>query len=292
VAGWAAGAAVRSARALPRDPGSQNRHLRATTATGETWFVKVYAEPAMANVERAALTLLDGPESAPLAWGVHDGRAWLALPWLECSPASADGGYPAALGRALARVHAITPDPAGGEAASLPVVSSLTALVAVRQTAVERWSPEVASTARRLMHELRSGLRLDLEGRGRGSPSLLHGDATARNLVVVADGRTLLVDFERACIGPPELDLGQSWYAELTAARRRELRDAYRAARAARLAEPADPVSLWLAGLCHALGLIAYGERRHEATVAAAGQDMLRRLASEVHAGHPGRIPD
>jgi hypothetical protein len=51
-------------------------------------------------------------------------------------------------------------------------------------------------------------------------------------------------------------------------------------------------VSLWLAGLCHALGLIAYGERRHEATAATAGRAMLRRLAGEVHAGQPGQIPD
>lgn len=50
-----------------------------------------------------------------------------------------------------------------------------------------------------------------------GQPCLLHGDLNPSNLILESDsGRVAIIDWERASVGPPELDLGSFAFAWLT----------------------------------------------------------------------------
>ncbi len=235
---------------------SLNRHLDDTLPDGRRVFVKVYADPGNARVERTVLTALAARYDWPVT-PVDGGEGWLAFPLLDLRPATSVR----ALGALLADVHACPP-PAG--LATMPravdaVPARLTRLGDAG--AVATW--ERATTIRR-----------DAE-RYTTRDVLLHNDAGLRNAAVRPDGVTALLDFERSETGDPHWDLGKTWDAELAGARETFL-DGYGGA--PWLHVP----TLWCTRFAAALAAVSYATKVGDEEFAAWGRALLLTLDAEV----------
>jgi Ser/Thr protein kinase RdoA (MazF antagonist) len=140
--------------------------------------------------------------SACAAWGGGD------LAGLD----DAHGAWRA--GGALARVHDIPPP--GDSSVERPALHhDLAEQLAATRSMVASLVPALENSARKLEDVLRTLLtaRGSLAARGSGEPALVHGDF-APEQVLVRGSEVRIIDFNNACIGAPEADLGSFAAAE------------------------------------------------------------------------------
>jgi predicted glycosyltransferase/tRNA A-37 threonylcarbamoyl transferase component Bud32 len=169
-------------------------------------YVKVYggeegarADAVHAAIWAAASTVPGLRVPRPLAFDPH--RRALALEAIDGEPletrgAAGLGARLAALGAALATLHAASP-PVG-----LPPLERLAPAKLERAgELIARVRPDVGDAARKLAEALAATFDQ------RNDPAWLHGDAHPKNVVVTRDG-VALVDLDQAAIGPAAADLG------------------------------------------------------------------------------------
>ena len=235
---------------------SLNHHLETTLPDGRPAFVKVYADPGNARVERAVLDALAARYDWPVT-AVDGGRGWLAFPLLDVRPAT----DLRMLGALLADVHTCPPPPG---LATMPrgvdaVPSRLARLGDA--SAVATW-------------ERATAIRRDAEAYT--TPDvLLHNDFGLRNAVVRPDGVMALIDFERSETGDPHWDLGKTWDAELVGSRETFV-DGYGGM------PWLHETTLWCTRFAAALAAVSYAMKVGDTTFAAWGRDLLRTLDGEV----------
>ncbi|MFF0494220.1 phosphotransferase family protein [Nocardia sp. NPDC004068] len=141
-----------------------------------------------------------GVEAVRVAPGIEqpmdvDGRA--VTFWRELPPHRRGTRVQAA--EALRKLHRLAP-PAGFDLAKVAPFVRLEGRIEGA-----RFLPD---DDRRWMREHLARLRERWEGLPNGLPwCVIHGDAWVGNVVVADDGRVILLDLERASIGPPEWDL-------------------------------------------------------------------------------------
>ncbi len=218
--GAAAGGAASGARWARRGASSWNETWRLDLG-GRAFFVKVNAadRAAMLEAEADGLRELEAAKAvrvpAPVACGVADGVAFLALEWLDLG----HGGRDAALGRALAQLHRTTAPRFGGRRAntigSTPQDNAWTddwaAFFRDRRIA-----PQLALAAR---NGHRGALQRDGERLLAAIPqmlaghhpvaSLLHGDLWSGNAARLAGGEPVIFD-PAVYHGDRETDLAMS----------------------------------------------------------------------------------
>ncbi|PGH41746.1 Phosphotransferase enzyme family protein [Micromonospora sediminicola] len=230
---------------------SVNAWFRAETDAG-TLFVKCYARADRAAVERSVAADLPEDLSPPLlSGGVIAGvGAYNCFGWRDLSPLPATAGSLAQVGERLATLHAVPP-PAG-----LPRREVGPAAYAAQVARLADVAPDLAD---RLRHRLHGGWAAQLVAEAeaaaaRARPVLLHGDFSLRNVGRQPCGGTLLFDFERAEIGPAELDLDRIWDREAVVppGGRRALLHGYTTRSGVR----PDPVLITYARLCCALSTL------------------------------------
>jgi spectinomycin phosphotransferase len=225
----------------PVSGGESALAYRATTADGGRWFVKVAApDPCyprdMAETERAlrmtavlrarvgaAEIVAPRPSRAGEPWVALGGGHVAVFPWVDARPLGARAGWPdaalAAVARAVGEIQRSTSAlgdlaPAResftvGYLRRLPAaLDGLAGLGAGARTgqraAAELVLPRRGEFERLLRHHD------DLAGRARqrGGPLVLcHTDLNGDNLLLGADGRVYVVDWDEPRLAPPEQDV-------------------------------------------------------------------------------------
>lgn len=168
---------------------------------------------------RVCLTEADGARVAALQDRLRDlplprrlarhGRV-LVEAWVDGTPVAPDAHDPGLLddaARLLAAIHRATLEgpPRGGDVGDDPTA-------ALRTTACARLE-ELRATAvldDAQAHTLARALAAP--PRAAEGTSVVHGDFCAANLVRAHDGRLVVVDNELLDTGPPDYDLGMTWY--------------------------------------------------------------------------------
>ena len=202
------------------DASSRNRNLRVSGGPGESYLLKqgIAADSAQTLANEVALyrRLAQGAAPLPRLVASDDDRGIVILEWIEdgqdlvrlhagrnrCPPAVA-----AALGRALAAVHAVAPD--GEELRDDPpwILSlhrpQLDALRYLSAASIElvRLVARDASV-RRVLDGLREDFRVE---------TLVHRDVKWENCIACAPAGVKLVDWEMAGWGDPAFDLGSAF---------------------------------------------------------------------------------
>lgn len=133
----------------------------------------------------------------PRLLGHHERRGVVAVDWVPGAPPNAR--HLPAVGAALARLHAV-PAPQGFAAVTQA------SLVRGAVDAIAALAPEHAAAARHVAALVEQRLVRDP-----GPRAVVHGDLSMDQVIVGADGVTLL-DWDRAGVGDPAADLG-SWAA-------------------------------------------------------------------------------
>lgn len=202
-------------------PGSVNLHLRGRLA-GRDVFVKVYAVDLHGDAEIGYLSRTSSSLITAVAYGEHDGRRWVAMPYVPLT-AVPQPVRPAGLADALADIHAQS----HGNAPRRPgVVDAVTEARALAR----RYGRDVPADLPAVDVAVEAQLRHAAIEEWAAAPVLLHGDVWAGNLVSIAGGPPTFIDFERVQVGAPEWDLATVWDTDLGAPdRRSEFVAAYRA---------------------------------------------------------------
>ncbi|HSK27747.1 MAG TPA: hypothetical protein VK894_12635, partial [Jiangellales bacterium] len=218
-----AGDAVRVLGGLPRGRVTPLRHNPARRlvarldARGERWVLKAHVSPE--HGERARRVAAALPADAPvgsLAGVSRDGRL-VAHRWVPGAlvDATADG-QAVAQAVALLRSTPLPPGPAQASLVGLPRLDAPALLAAARRgvAGLAVFDPEVADCARGLLPALGRALaRADALAPG-GHRVLLHGDLSPDQVVLGPRGPVLL-DLDRACVGPAGWDAATWWAAQL-----------------------------------------------------------------------------
>ncbi|MFE7812877.1 phosphotransferase family protein [Streptomyces sp. NPDC057433] len=195
---------------------SENRWMRADRGGWPVLFVKVYARPDRGVIEqRASEALPDGLSTRMVGHGHVDGAGqYSAFAWDDdLTDVTTDNAFSAGAGYLLARLHSTRP-PTSGLLPADPVTEE--SYTAAMET-LARTFPEVYE---RVAGDL-SGRRArsvvrEAESVARDTPDVfLHGDLARRN-IARRNATYLLLDLERAGVGPAELDLARIWGRELS----------------------------------------------------------------------------
>jgi fructosamine-3-kinase len=196
----ACGSAV--ARSRPVAGGSINAALRVDLEDGRALFVKHRDDPPAGfyAAEAAALRWLDAADALPGPAPVAVADGFLALTWVQ--EGRRGPGFDAALGRGLARLHAVGADRHGATADGGPTFWGQRRLEPLLRMAVDaRVLPAGAAAAvERVIARLG-----ELAG-PEEAPARLHGDLWSGNVMAGPDGRPWLVD-PAAFGGHREVDL-------------------------------------------------------------------------------------
>jgi hypothetical protein len=176
-----------------------------STALVEGRVLKIFRrEPAAASRERALIERGWRSFRVPRVLGA--GPDFLLLEYVTRSPLLGSREHGAAVGRALAEIHAVRFESAGffDEAVKVrtPFSDLVTALIRYARTEFE--SRPVGVGILRLLEREAPSMRLVA-----GAPCLVHGDFKVSNLHRAADGRVLVLDWEFAYAGSALSDIGQ-----------------------------------------------------------------------------------
>lgn len=218
LAAWRERLGAQRAEPLPQPEGSPNHHFAVYAQAGEQpYFAKVVSEGRRFRREGIACRFLSARGFPHLTirgeGSVSDHLFWRAFDWLSGRPFTPSNPREvAAAGRVLGTVHRAS---AGVNLEGLPRIRSLTDVLEPMLDRLAHTAPAafaavapVAASARRLYPVVQAF--------DEAQPSvLLHGDFGWRNLLVRADHTLVLLDFERAFIGPAWLDLAKSVDREL-----------------------------------------------------------------------------
>jgi hypothetical protein len=209
-------ARVRPLSGLPRGEVTLLRHnparrlVAVLEGDGERWVLKAHAQGRHGELARRLAPVVPARVVAPLAGVSRDGRL-VAHRWVPGRPALArsDG---AAVVRALHALHGSPP------VEGLPLLggATLSGMAAAGVEGLAVFDPEVADVARRLLPALVRALDGAPSLRVGARSVLLHGDLSPDQLVVHG-GTAVLLDLDRACMGPAGWDAA-TWLAGQAAA--------------------------------------------------------------------------
>lgn len=286
LAAWREHLGAQRVEPLPQPPGSPNRHFAVFVGPGEgpAYFVKVVSEARRFRREGIACRFLSERGFPHLAirgeGAVSDHLFWRAFDWINGrSFVPSTPQEVAAAGRILGLVHRAS---AGAAPEGLFRYRSLTDALERMLGRLAEADPEafaalapVAASARRLYPAVRAF--------DEAQPQvLLHGDFGWRNLLL-REGRTLvLLDFERAVVGPAWLDLAKCLDRELRVPEDRSwFVRGYEEASGIRLGEPPDAyvtcLRLWVAA-----GILLFVRKHVDEPFAEHGRSLLRQVQRDL----------
>ncbi|HEU4491597.1 MAG TPA: hypothetical protein VFR74_12075 [Jiangellales bacterium] len=210
------GVRTRPVPGLPRGETTPLRHnparrlVAVLESHGERWVLKAHASCGHGDHARRLAGAVPAWAVAPLAGTSRDGRL-VAHRWVRGRPAR-PGSDDAAVVAVLRALHG-SPPPEG-----LPRLDDerLRAAAVAGVAGLAVFDPEVADFARGLLPSLRRALEATPVVGGRAAPVLLHGDLSA-DQVVVHHATAVLLDLDRACVGPAGWDAA-TWLAGQVAA--------------------------------------------------------------------------
>lgn len=285
-AAWREHLGARRAEPLPQLPGSPNNHYAVFVQPGErpACFVKVVSDVRRFRREGVACRFLAErgfPHLTVRGEGlVSDRLFWRAFDWL--SGRSFTPSTPrevAAAGRVLGSLHRASTSVAPE---GLRRYASLTdaleqTLAAIAQTAPEAFASlaPVVERARRLYPVVRAF--------DEAQPVvLLHGDFGWRNLLMRDDGTLVLLDFERAAVGPVWLDLAKCVDRELRVPQDRSwFARGYEQGSGICLPEPPDAyvtcLRLWTAA-----GILLFVSKQADEAFAEHGRRILQQVKRDL----------
>ena len=205
---------------LPRGKVTLMRHnparrmVAVLKSNGERWALKAHARRGHGDHARRLAHAVPDWAVAPLAGSSRDGRL-VAHRWVRGRPAR-PGSDDEAVVAVLGALHG---SPLVEGLPRLDVAALHSAAVAgVAGLAV--FDPEVADFARGLLPSLGRALEAAPVVGGRAAPVLLHGDLSP-DQVVVHGATAVLLDLDRACVGPAGWDAA-TWLAGQVAAGARD----------------------------------------------------------------------
>ncbi|GAA0513727.1 hypothetical protein GCM10010390_15090 [Streptomyces mordarskii] len=249
------------------------------TARGREIFVKLYARQDRAVVERLVARSLGPACSTRLldSGTAPDLGGYAVFDWERLVPLPPTADSAAAAGRLLAAVHETAPP----GAAPLQDQTPCEAHLETHLSALAAEAPDLYGLIRgRLAEPALSTLVREAGRRSVTAPRvLLHGDFSLRNVARGAGGREVVFDFERAALGPFEVDLQRLWDRELAAIRggRTAFTAAYRQERDTDPGPP-DPVLLDFARLSCAVSTLTAARRTDDPDFEAEGLTILKVL--------------
>jgi hypothetical protein len=196
---------------LPRGKVTLLRHnparrmVAVLKSNGERWALKAHAHRGHGDHARRLARTVPDWAVAPLAGSSRDGRL-VAHQWVRGRPAL-PGSDDEAVVAALRALHG-SPRVQGLPRLDGP---ALHASAAAGVAGLSVFDPEVADLARGLLPSLRRALEATPGIGRRAGPVLLHGDLSP-DQVVVDGARAVLLDLDRACLGPAGWDAA-TWLA-------------------------------------------------------------------------------
>jgi len=210
------GVRTRPVPGLPRGETTPVRHnparrlVAVLDSHGERWVLKAHASRGHGDHARRLAGAVPGWAVAPLAGSSRDGRV-VAHRWVPGRPAC-PGSDDAALLAVLTALHGSSPV----EGLARLDDATLRAAAAAGVAGLAVFDPEVADFARGLLPALGRALEAAPSVGGGSRPVLLHGDLSP-DQVVVDSGTAVLLDLDRACMGPAGWDAA-TWLAGQVAA--------------------------------------------------------------------------
>ncbi|GAB3466713.1 phosphotransferase [Actinophytocola sediminis] len=264
---------VRELRPRRAELRSENRWLCAARDGRPALFVKVYVRSDRGVVEQRAMAAMPAGLSTRLVGhGEAAGIRYSAFAWADLTEIATDAVFAEVSGDLLARMHNAPPP-----SAPLPT-----------EPVTEESYADTVRTLARTVPDVYEQVAADLSGRrARGvvreadqvardtQEVFLHGDLARRN-TAVGDAGYLLLDLERASVGPAELDLNRVWGRELAPpANRRRFLDAYRQGRGLPSTWPNQALLRFAQLRCGVTTLVT-ARRRRDPEFAAEGHRLLR----------------
>ncbi|WP_367125813.1 phosphotransferase [Streptomyces phytohabitans] len=263
-------------RAPVRKERSANAWFRGTAA-GRDVFVKLYARRDRAATERLVAPAVGPSRSTRLLDTGTDPElgAYAVFGWEDLVPLPPTAESAAVAGHLLATVHETVPP---GEIRHLtPGQEQLDAQL----SALAAEAPDLYGPIRDRQARAAPAARVREAGRRAATAPrvLLHGDFSLRNVARGAGGRELVFDFERAAVGPYEVDLRRLWDRELAVipGGRAAFTAAYRRGRGTDPGPP-DPVLLDFARLSCAVTTLTAARRTDDPDFEAEGLTILEAL--------------